>query len=198
MTTPTTVTVTVTENKVVVQSPYDKAFVDRAHDLNGDFKRANRTWMFDRRDEQRVREALVDIYGTDGTNDTETTVVTVRMPVTEPRARDEQHEFRVAGRQLVWRPGRDDEVRYGAGVVLIAGGFESRGGSVRYPTLSPVGTPVIEVRDVPINAAQRMVDAVAGAQIISDAQVQREALAAEREALVARLAEIDARLVELI
>jgi len=184
-----TVTITTTPAGLVVEAPYDATFVDAAHDLSGVFSGPPaRTWTFDLRDEQSVRALCRDIYGTDGADDQPT--LSVRVPLTARPDRRTAREFRVAGRTLAYRPGRDVDVKLGKGVVLISGGFPGSAGSVSYPELAPYDDTVVEVRDLPPGAAHKIVADVPGATLVDDAAQQRDALIAERSALLARVAQI--------
>lgn len=87
------------------------------------------------------------------------------------------------------KPSRDARVRIN-GAVVIAGGFESRGGSARNPELAAKPGTVLEVRDVPADHPDTQRP---GVTIVATA-VDRDALVAERGRLLARLAEIDALL----
>jgi hypothetical protein len=56
-------------HKLVVASPYCTALFDGARELAGQFGNVNghgQAWVFFARDEKRVRDLLVRVYGTDG------------------------------------------------------------------------------------------------------------------------------------
>lgn len=135
---------------MVVNSPYHPIFVSRAQKLGGKFKGAGQ-WIFDARDEDRVREALIDAYGTDG--QVRPKLVTLRMA---PKTIYARSVF--LDRAILSRISRDSRVKLGEGVVILQGGFYSSGGSAKYPQIGPAleGT-VIEVRDVPENIANDFV-----------------------------------------
>ncbi len=48
------------------KTPYSSNFVVEAKKLNGSWVSSQKEWAFDIRDEERVREACRNIYGTDG------------------------------------------------------------------------------------------------------------------------------------
>jgi hypothetical protein len=192
------VTVKTTTAGVVVEVPFDPAWPLRAREINGKPRKDSNnvwTWTFDPRDEDAVRNLLVEIYGTDG-RDADEPTVTVRMPMPDSVTKRTAGEMRVAGRRLVWRPGRDTDVRYADGVVLVSGGFPGQGGSVRYPALAPNAGTVVEVRDVPRGQAVKMLEEVPGATIVSDQPVdeRRAVLVRRRDELLAELAEVNALL----
>lgn len=181
----------VTDNSTVtVHSPYDPAFPPAARKLGGVWK--DGAWKFAHRDFDRVRELCRTIYGTDGA-EPEGVGVTVRVPLD---GWDSHHadEFRLAGRRLLWRPSRDERVRYASRVVVVSGDFYGSGGSMRYPEVNAKPGTVIEVRDVPADVAQKMVDEYPTASIVDGGEAFVAALLAERDRLTARIAEIDAAL----
>jgi hypothetical protein len=181
------VKVVTTGTTTTLHSPYDPTLPSKARAIGGRWNGAAKAWQFDARDEPRVRELAIEVYGSDGSDgsDTGQPTVTVRVPVTGV-----DDEFRVAGRRLAHRPGRDDAVRLAPGVVIVTGGFSPSGGSVKNPRLEEDEGTVLEVRDVPALQAQRMVAEAGGGEILGDAA--HAALIAEREQLLARLAEINA------
>ncbi|MGC2652294.1 MAG: hypothetical protein WA317_01540, partial [Mycobacterium sp.] len=174
--TTTTVSISATDIEVTLESPYDPALPAQARSIGGRWDASRKLWTFDPRDEARVRQLARDVFGTDGA-DADRPTVTVRVPVppglTTP-------EFRAAGRQLAWRPGRDDTVHLGGGVIVYQGGWNTRGGSMRYPRLGPEAGTVLEVRDVPADQAERMVSEVPGAAIVDGGEALRAELVAER------------------
>ncbi|MFJ4418773.1 hypothetical protein [Streptomyces sp. NPDC088925] len=184
-----TVTITTENGKTSVHSPYHPDWPSQARDLGGKWRGG--AWVFDARDETRVRELARAVYGTDGSPDEDT--VTVRLPA--PHLTGEANRpvaWWAFGREIAARFSRDERVRLGDGVVIVSGGFERGGGSVKYPSLNPKDGTVVEVRDVP----RALVAGEEDAEIVEEAGTSpdREALTAERAKLVARIAEIDAQL----
>lgn len=189
----THVTITNDGTAVILASPYDPALPAQAKSLGGKFSGADKTWQFDVRDEQRVRDLARQLYGTDGTENTDEATVTVRVNV-GAMPNDNSGELRLAGRRLAHRPTRDETVRLAAGVVVLSGGFGRSGGSVRYPALAASDDTVLEVRDLPRPVAERMVAEEECVNFADADALNRTALLAERERLAARLVEIDALL----
>jgi hypothetical protein len=178
----TTVQITTTDTSVTLVSLYHHALPDKARAIGGRFDSATKAWHFDVRDEQRVRNLAREVYGTDGTPGQ---TVTVRLDISA--FRNEGSVF-LLGREIATRPSRDAPVRLGRGVIVVAGGFDWRGGSVKNPRLDPDDGTVLEIRDVPAEHSDLQRDDV---QII-DQSIDVGALLAERERLLARVAEIDA------
>lgn len=137
----------VSGDELVVACPYSDDFRVRARQIGGNYKRPRRLWVFDPRDEERVRDLTLDVYGTDGR---ESDPVDVRLTL---RGRTGDVVF-FAGRKVAERRGRDWAVKLGQGVVLIDGKFPRRGGSAKYPAILDHGLlAVIEVRGVPYHLA---------------------------------------------
>ncbi|MEP9384567.1 hypothetical protein [Nocardioides sp. KR10-350] len=176
--------------RVVLASPYHPALPAEAKRLGGRFDGEKKTWRFDARDEERVRDLAREIYGTDGT---ESDLVSVRL--TAEQGCDEADDMWLFGREIMRRPGRDQSVRLGEGVIRIAGAFLRGGrdagtGSVAYPRIGEVGGVVLEVRDVPRSAVEGVTYGGWDIEIVEE-RVDMDALRAERERLAARIAEID-------
>ena len=56
------------DGRLAVNSPYHPNFPARARLLGGDWDVARRVWIFDAREDDRVRSLCREIYGTDGTD----------------------------------------------------------------------------------------------------------------------------------
>ncbi|MER5973310.1 hypothetical protein ABT112_26890 [Streptomyces sp. NPDC002055] len=182
-----TVTITTAGGKTTVRSPYDPNWPSSARALGGRW--SGGVWVFDSRDEERVRELAREVYGTDGTPDAGGTV-TVRISVEDVRGERGGRPATLFrhGRQIATRFGRDEKPRLGDGVVLISGGFQSSAGSHNYLELGPLDDTVVEVRDVPRSVAVDHELQIVG----EEGRPDHEALRAERERLAARITEIDA------
>lgn len=128
--------------KVSVLSPYHPDFVAAARRLNGKWN--SPYWNFDIRDEQRVRDACLRVYGTDGSK---VETVDIKMEVTQ----SSNNPLFAYGRMVVERRGRDSRVSLGDGVVILEGNFPSSCGSSKYPALTNGEPVVLEIRDVPVS-----------------------------------------------
>lgn len=183
------------DSKVITTTPYDKNFIQAAKSLGGKWQAPN--WVFDRRDEERVREVCREIYGTDGTDGPG---VTLRVTF-EPHHSVWRDAIRIAGREVARATSRDSGAKLGEGVVLLSGGFASAGSVKNWGTESKSDGATVLIRDMPIVAAQRIIEehpaGVQAAQLEDEAPVSdKDALREERARLLARLAEIDAALAE--
>ena len=168
--------------KFYLKAPYNEDLPYEAKKLGGRWDPDRKAWRFDPRDRDRVSALAKSIYGTDGTDSPE--LVTVRLSLS---AYADDRTATIAGRIVVNRPGRDDELRLGDGVTIVSGSYHGGSGSVRYPVIGK-NDIVIEVRDVPRPLAE-----ADGLEIIEQG-VSVEQLQAERARLMARVTEIDSAL----
>jgi len=189
------VTISTVANQLVVTAPYNPAFPPEAKTLGGKWSARDKAWVFDARDEERVRELVRSKYGSDG-SDSDEPGVTVRVVLHElDRDARNQQTVALAGQIIAERRSRDEAVRLPRGVVLIEGQFQGSGGSVRYPALDKLDGVVVEVRDLPRAAAAKAIaDHPDAVTLVDAAAIDLVALRAERETLAARLAELDALL----
>jgi hypothetical protein len=122
---------------VTVRSPYHPDWPQRAKALGGQWDPGSKTWRFDPRDLDRVREALLDIYGWDGTYLVE--ILDARLLLDKiPTRRATLWMF---GRLIAERRERDTPVRLGPGVVPVCGGFPGSGGRGRTRCSTPSPEP---------------------------------------------------------
>lgn len=138
------VDLSMTEHTVTIVASYHPDFGPAAKRIGGKFSSGG--WTFDRRDLARVKALCRDVYGSDGSAYTPTTVQ-VSLTGTGWDYPDDALWF--AGRRVAYRSGRDVPVRLGDDVILIAGGFPDSGGSRVNVRLEPEPGTVLEVRDLP-------------------------------------------------
>lgn len=178
--------------QVRVTSPFHPEMVAQAPTLGGRWESTPREWAFDARDEQRVRELLVSIYGTDGSGPVPT--VTVRHRITGYGGLHDsaKQELWLLGRLVAQRRFRDAPVQLGAGVVVVEGKFPGRGGSAKYPAIDGDGV-VLEIRDVPAS----LVVEDQYTWIADEAQERRAKIEARIEQLRAELSDLERQLSEM-
>jgi len=192
-----TVKVFESNGKAVLDSPYHPDLPHKAKSLGGRFNGSDKSWSFDARDIERVRDMARAVYGTIDGDDT-SNLVTVRVQINNNR--DATNPLWMFGRLIAERRYRDSDVRFGDGVVVTDGHFAPSGGSSKYPSLfgnssfTQPDTVTVEVRDVPRSLIDSDDDRIT---IVGQAAGQLDALNARREALVKELADIDAQIAEL-
>src|SRR5690554_5284497 len=123
------ITVTTENGRTSVKSLYDRDFVIQAKTLGGKWDPADKAWMFDARDEQRVRDLCRRVYGTDGNPIDGSDLVTVRVRLARHENSKYENYAKFAGQRIAHRPSRDEPVKLAANVVLVEGTLPSSGGS---------------------------------------------------------------------
>lgn len=184
--------VTVSNSSLSVVSPYHPSFPSKAKDLGGKWNPDRRAWIFDARDESRVRDLCRKIYGTDGTTPT-CDLVTIRLTALVDRKIERGGVF-AAGRCIASATGRDSGARLCERVVLLSGCITS-GGSMKNWLTHVYKGAVVELKDVPRAAIEKINTEKWSVEIVEQA-VNKAALRAELETLKNRVAEIEKQLAE--
>lgn len=174
---------------LAVVCPYSQTFVSFAKMRGGKWSDGARQWLFDPRDEFAVRSTLVDIYGTDdyeGCAKTDVRLVLDGM-------RDEWDGYSrlfMCGREIARRKYHDSYVELGEDIVLIAGGFPRKASYRGEPVLCPDDGTILEVRGVPVMAAEAALQQYPEAiMVLGDYDISK--LREERDFHAKRIAELD-------
>ena len=139
------------DGKLWVESPYNPILPAEAKKLGGRWSANLKKWVFDVRDKELVQSLYRNIYGTDGT--TEVSTVTIRITWAEEQSSRNCNLF-AAGRQIARVFGRDSGAKLGDGVVILQGKIFSTG-SRNNPALGVKAGTVVQLRDVPVLAAEK-------------------------------------------
>lgn len=189
--------VSVSTDKVSIESPYNVLFVEGAKKLGGIWR--SPAWVFDARDEARARDLLQRVYGTDGSTSPDWVTLRVRWPAGQSVKKD---SIVVGGRVVARARSRDSGATLGVGVVLLGGGFDSGGSIGNWRTEAEPDTEFL-LRDFPRLLGESYVKRSGGGAIYSiepeamSIDVRRERLEAEQMRLAARLQDIELELAEL-
>lgn len=184
------------DNKMEVVSDYNKDFIRKAKDLHAKWN--GKGWVFDKEDEELVRDILKSIYGEDGRE--EVNKVTVRVDLdklVELEGIGYYSEINLFGRTLVRRPGRDYEVKKHDTVKVLAGGFKGMGGSKANPRLEELEGTLLEVKNVPMGMYLNELDRLGLKEdndtvyIANKDEEYKNKLLKEKEELLKKLEEID-------
>jgi hypothetical protein len=194
------VKITKAGGRLLLESPYHPGFPKAANKLGGRWKGTSKTWTFDGRDEERVRELVRKYYGTTGDDGVERVTVRIELDSGPSRGAD----MWINGYRIARAFDRDGGAKLGDGVIVTSGGFTSGGSRKNFDVRVREGT-VVELRDVPKPLAVEIVEdrvdlegadkaeLVAGDPAVPDVEV----LKAERERLVDRVIELDGQIAEL-
>lgn len=178
------------DSAVMVDCPYSKSFTDFAHMRGGLWSDGSKRWMFDSRDEFAVRATLIDIYGTDDSASCQK--VDVRLSLDGMRDRvDGTGRLFICGREVARRRYCARYVDLGESVVIVTGGFPREADYRGRPILAPEAATVLEVRGVPVQAAERARSKYPEAVTLLGGY-DLEALRVEREFHATRIAALDA------
>lgn len=188
----------------VVEADYNEMFRTAARKLGGKYGREG--WVFDARDEERVRAELLRCYGDNGAGITD--YVDVRVSLPSGTAGENVRKYMggytssltLFGRPVARAYGRDSGAEIGSGVVVESGDFDSGGSAKNWNTRALENTTFL-MRDV---AQQAYLEIAEQVKNEADCEIQielltkvvdaKDALIAEREQLLRRLAEIEAEL----
>lgn len=181
----------ITDKTITVSSPYHPDFPSRARKLGGSWHSTSKTWTFDVRDLERVKELCRSIFGEDGTDEITLNVVTLRVTVTS-EWHEERDSLFLAGRMIARAVGRDSGARLGNGIVLLDGKITSGGSAKYWCTVAEKGT-VFELRDVPREIAEKEANPYLKIEILDGEATKDEEIKAIKE----QIKKLEARLEEL-
>lgn len=128
-------------SKITVISEYNSEFIKHAKRLGGYWERPK--WIFDIRDEKKVRKICLECLGTDGFK---TDLVDVNITFTE-KHNERTAPIEFCGRTIARAYGRDSGATLGNGVTLESGKFTSGGSVKNWETCAE--NAVCIVRDLP-------------------------------------------------
>lgn len=138
------VTPSPTGERLFVKTPYSPAFRAALREMEAVWDGSR--WSVHIRDEARLRDLLRGHFGTDGSLEEATDLVTVRTPL-HYHETEERAVF--GGRVIAQRRSRDATVRLHSGVTLVSGQLPASGGSICYPRIAAPAEATIEIRDIP-------------------------------------------------
>ena len=177
-------TITSTENEVIVRSEYNALFIKAAKRLGG--KWSPHCWHFDIREEEKVLKLCLKIYGTDGVT-TDTVDVRLSFPDDYYTPRGPIYYL---GRTVATAYGRDSGAKTGDGIVIESGGFSSGGSAKNWATTAEDGTVVL-IRDLPRLAVEADIKKGVNVEIVPRKKpIDKKALLVEIEAMKKRSDEI--------
>ncbi|MBS9405356.1 hypothetical protein KG088_17230 [Halomonas sp. TRM85114] len=176
------------DKTISVECPYHPDAIDMFRTTGGKF---NKLWIFDARDEDRVKDILVDVFGTHDSEQCETIDIQMAFEEDDYAAKEALY---YAGRQVARAMGRDSGAKLGDGVVVIEGRAPRSGGSAKnWTTVISAGT-VLEIRDIPKPAADELINNPPEGVVVSlvrGASISMESLQLRRAELLSELADTE-------
>ena len=163
------------EGKIYTTTTYNTAFIKKAKNLQG--KWDGEHWVFDEKVESLVREVLKDIYGTDGEGYTRKVIVEIDVDKYDDTDRQ---DLKIGDLVIITRKTRDSEVTLKEGVIVISGGFPSRGGSTKNPRLSAYKDTVIRV-EIPETLYAKIAECQGVSLVQDDTDLEAELIKIEEE-----------------
>ena len=152
----------VVDGRVMIYSPYNRAFVTRARKLGGAWD--GKAWAFDERDTDRVKELVGDVYG--HYFDGEVEIVDIRITSLESIS-GRRAPIYFGPREVARAWGRDSGAKLGEGVVQTHGDISSGGSVKNWRTDCSAGS-IFEVRDFPKAQLEKADTTVWAVEIIAE------------------------------
>lgn len=174
--------------KITVKTPYSRIFIREARKLNGKWDNTEKVWVFDTRDEKKVREICLNIYGNDGISELEKVDVIIDLDNVKF-----ENQLYICGILIASRPSRDRPVSL-YNTIILEGAFPASGGSMKYPNLEPEIGTILEARDIPVNIAKKVVEENPKGFRLKQPLPENEILLKERERLMNELKIINNKL----
>ena len=174
--------------KAFITSPYNPDFISKVKLMGGKWDAGRRVWKVDEGLIEDVRSVMREVYGRDDRGELSGTCTVIvsfsedvdgyKSPVT------------VFGRVIASAYGRDSGAKVGEGCAFLEGRPESGGSMKNWCTTVPAGSRV-KIMNVPkcVLSDMSLPDGVSF--MVTDDEINREALLEEKENLVKRLKEID-------
>ena len=142
-----------TADRLYVRTPYHPRFIERARSLHGRWEAKRMAWCFSSRDEERIRQVCREIFGTDG--DDEPLLVIVRVALDAIKV--DGAELYLCGRQVLRKRHRDLPPLLGEDVIVYKGSLKEYGGSKQHPEITWEPDTWLEIRNVPLTLAQKLI-----------------------------------------
>lgn len=175
---------------IKVESPYNPVFIRKARQIQGRWDKPY--WIFPLKNKEYVINVLLDAYGDCGKlSDGDIPCVDVIIDMDKYPC---GCYLKIDTLIVAERPSRDADVILSPKALVMQGGFEKSGGSVKNPCIDALNGTIIKVENIPLVIAER-VKYLDGITIINRDENKdknnREFLLEEREKLVKRIKEID-------
>lgn len=186
------------DGKLAVTSPYNRDFIDDIKMLGGKWDRTDGVWVVSEGVRPQVSDLLSRYFGW-----AETEGVKHAVLITLSSDRDLVDKLVLAGQIVAEKRYRDGYPSLAAGVAVVDGKFDYRGGSAKYPRLTFDGPITIRVEDLTdaqienIRNDQSLADTISEIVVVrDDTDKALKSLYQEREHLLAQLEAIEKAIAE--
>lgn len=176
-------------NLLLITSPYSRSFVSKMRNLQGKWNRELNVWEVSEEFEDKVNEAILEIYRVDLTGKEEYMIVEYNAKDFENRDTD---DIRIGNVITVYRPSRDSRVKLND-TAIMQGEFDKTGGSAKYPSVFDRW----DERDVILRSTiykkeyEKLSEEEKSKLTIIKKQDKKERLLNEKEIILKRLSEIE-------
>ncbi|MBF1170838.1 MAG: hypothetical protein HXL94_00430 [[Eubacterium] sulci] len=176
-------------NLLLITSPYSRSFVSKMRNLQGKWNRELNVWEVSEEFEDKVNEAILEIYRVDLTGKEEYMIVEYCAKDFEDRDKD---DIRIGNIVTVYRPSRDAKVIL-RDTAIMEGEFDKSGGSVKYPAVFDRGEGynVILRSTIFKKEYDKLSEDEKSKLTIIRRQDKKERLLNEKEIILKRLSEIE-------
>lgn len=176
-------------NLLLITSPYSRSFVSKMRNLQGKWNRELNVWEVSEDFEDKVNEAILEIYRVDLTGKEEYIIVEYQAKDFEDKDED---DIRIGNIITVYRPSRDSRVKLND-TAIMQGEFDKTGGSVKYPAVFDRGDHrVVILRSTLFKKEyDKLSEDEKSKLTIIRRQDKKERLLNEKEIILKRLSEIE-------
>lgn len=187
------ISIRVQDDKAYISSPFNQDFIHKIHSIgSAKWERKLQAWSVPVNELENVKKMLREVYGTDGSENSEPKV-TVKLTIDDDVDLDDFQEdpmtMTLFGREIMRAYSRDSGVKVAPDVTVV--GDYGSGGSRNHPTIWFGKGAEIYVYKVPESLAKKAKVPHMTVEIISEPKIDHQALLDEKERLLKRIAEID-------
>ena len=187
------ISIRVEDDKAYISSPFNSDFIDKIHSIgSAKWERQLRAWSVPVTELDSVKGMLREVYGTDGSENIENKVnikLTTDDDVDLDDIQEDPMTMTLFGREIMRAYSRDSGVKVAPDVTVV--GDYGSGGSRNHPTIWFGKGAEIYIYKVPESLAKKAKVPHMTVEIISEPEVDRQALLDEKKKLLKRLDEIE-------
>ena len=172
-------------NKLYIYTAYNEIFIRKVKGLKASWDSS--AWVVPIDNKAELKKLLLDIYGEDGYN---SNVERVTIEIDLDTYSSEKKNIYLDSICIASRIYRDSAVKVPDNVIVSAGCFRSRGGSVNNPLVSWEGGTTLKIKKLPLSIYNRVKD-LGGIILVNQELPSLADLIKEKNLLQERLNEIN-------